>query len=214
MALANDILFVSSYNTREVHKFNALTGDYLTSIIINRDVESLYRVDNDILVISSLRGKSLIGDEEYASSMVSKLTLADSVEHLYGILTGGSYLADDGTNVWFQTDSGKFTRTRKSDLSTFLHKDINIVGAGPDYQVDPSDVFGNTIPDVINLIVTPIISFTASEFEEWGVRRMIHFIGTNGVYTATAPSALSWENNITLNQYTAVSTGGSGYKED
>ena len=219
MVMANDILYISSYNTREVHKFNALTGAYLTSIIINRDVAALYRSENDVYVISSLRGKAVVGDTEYASSMVSRLTAADAVEHEFGILTGGNYMADDGTNVWFQTDTKRFIRTRKSDKLSFIHKDINIEGAGPDYQVDPVDPAGNTVDDVINLIFTPSFGYTSWNFEQDGpydyfFPAAIHFISSNAVHTLTLPSPLRWENDITLNQYTAVSTGGSGYKQD
>lgn len=225
LVIANEILYISSMNTREVHKFNANTGAYLTSIVINRDPEKLYRVDNDVMIISSMRGKSIINEVEYATSMVSKLTQTDTVDHLYGILTAGKFMADVGDYVWFVNDSGLLQRTKKIDNKTFLSH-----GTGPilktknaDYCIDDTTEGFSLetaspieIKNVKNILATPSITYQfydGSGFQNVVVSRYLFLIKQNSVVLVKLPGALKWINNLTINQYTAMSTGGLGYKQ-
>ena len=225
LVVANEILYISAMNTREVHKYNANTGAYLTSIVINRDPEKLYRVDNDVLIVSSMRGKTIINEVEYATSMVSQLTQTDTVNHLYGILTAGKYMADVGDYVWFVNDSGLLPRTKKIDNKTFLSH-----GTGPilktknaDYCIDDTTegfsletVSSIQIKDVKNILATPSITYQfydGSGFQNVNVSRYLFLIKQNSVVLVKLPGALKWINNLTINQYTAMSTGGLGYKQ-
>ena len=225
LVIANDILYITCMNTRQLHKYNAISGSYLTSIVVNRDIEKLYRVDNDVFVISSMKGKVTIEDVEYSTSMVSQVTQSDNVNHLYGILTAGKYMADAGDYVWFVNDSNLLQRTKKSNNSTFAAD-----GTGPitkeenaDYCID-NDASGwlNGVPTNVsisgigNLFVTPSFTyqfFDGSSFVDVTVPRYLFLLGTSSVIAVRLPGALKWVNGTKLNQYTAVSTGGLGYKQ-
>ena len=225
LVIANDILYITCMNTRQLHKYNAVTGDYLTSIVVNRDIEKLYRVDNDVFVISSMRGKVTIEDVEYSTSMVSQVTQSDTVNHLYGILTAGKYLADAGDYIWFVNDSNRLQRTKKSNNSTFAAD-----GTGPitkednaDYCID-NDATGwvnNAVSSVYvgavkNLLVTPSFTYqfyNGASFVDVTVPRYLFLLTTSDVIAIRLPGALKWVNSTKLNQYTAVSTGGLGYKQ-
>ena len=172
-----------------------------------------------------MRGKSIINEVEYATSMVSKLTQSDTVDHLYGILTAGKFMADVGDYVWFVNDSGLLQRTKKIDNKTFLSH-----GTGPilktknaDYCIDDTTegfsletASSIEIKNVKNILATPSITYQfydGSGFQNVVVSRYLFLIKQNSVVLVKLPGALKWINNLTINQYTAMSTGGLGYKQ-
>lgn len=217
LVVSNDTLYISGYNTRSVYKFNALTGAYLTGLTVNRDLEALYRNDNDVYVVSSLKGKVTIGDKEYANSMVSQITESDTINHKHGILNGGHFFADDGTYIWAVTDAKGLQRTKKSNNATFVDKDNAAIKDSPDYQFEMVDPVGNVISNIINILVTPSFTyqfFDGSTFQDVTVPKYIHFICEDKVCSISSVNVLRWENDIELNQYAAISTGGLGYKQD
>jgi hypothetical protein len=217
LVVANDTLYISGYNTRTVYKFNAVTGDFLTGLTVNRDLEALYRVGSDVYVVSSLKGKVTIGDTEYANSMVSQITESDIINHKHGILNGGHFFADDGTYIWAVTDAKGLQRTRKSDNKTFVDKDNAAIQNSPDYQFEMLDPVGNEISNIINILVTPSFTYQfydGSAFQDVTVPKYIHFICEDKVCSISSVNVLRWENDIELNQYAAISTGGLGYKQD
>ena len=308
LALSSNFIYVSSFNTMSVIKFNALTGAYVSTITVNRDVSRLFRFDNDIYVISSVKGTSTIGAKSFPTSMVSKIDQTDTVTTMYGIIhniTGDStqpvHIANDTNYVWMNNDSGGIQRTTKSNLATIL-TDNTIIGGG-DYNISNQSlgvsVSGNTasvtqisVQEIDNVATTdsltvdfttpsslahkpasnlsvtrgtttlalgtdytadlyngkitfistsqlnqgdavsasyvyagtpvtpgcvwisPPTTYTWFDGTNWNpisVPSYLFIMSNTQLISVMLPSAIKWESSLTLNQYTAVSTGG-GYK--
>jgi hypothetical protein len=214
LAIVNSSLYISCMGTMSVLKHNAENGGYLTSIVVNRDVGKIKSYGNSLFVMSSYKGKVTLGTKDYPSTMISEVTEADSVVHKFGILTGGDDFALDGTTGWFVNTGKSLQRTLISGVSIIGNKGSDIVDS--DFTCKLIDNTNGDFGDVTNIIMLP-----AQNADAWNGTSIISvnqpkkllLISATKIGVVYADSPFVWKNHLTINQYTAVSTGGQSYKE-
>lgn len=235
LVICNDVLWISSYNTLQVHKFNAVTGAYITSLTVNRDVEQLFRIESDVYVISALTPTSF-GTTTIDSSMVSKINSNDVITHAFGIVGGGTSVAIQGGYAWFVNKTGGVQRTLISNNQTYAtaaptpgtgasSPPITPLGIDPvtgeDFAISRTAVKGSAeinITDIKNILITPTFDYLAVDdtgvLGSATVPAHLVLLKNTGIVICRLGSPLYWENSFKINQYAAVSTGGLGYKDD
>lgn len=227
LAVANDALYVSSFNTLSVKKFNATTGAYISSVAVNRDVERVISDGNDVYVVSSRKGVTSLGP----ASMVSKIdtTDADSIEAIFGVNNPSNTLnpvtmACDTGHVWFTNAAGGYQKTRRSDNRTIA------IGIGSsdmqfDFDMKGVKVVANepvvtelsTEEPVTHVFIAPATSyewFDGTDFVEIDVPAHLFLIQELQIVAVALRNELKFEANFEIGQYTAVSTGAYSYKGD
>ena len=233
LAVANDCLYISAFNEMSVLKFNAVTGTYIGEIPVNRDIERLFAVGNDVYVVSSLKAESDLGEElgSFPTSMVSKIDDTDTVTPMYGVIHGSDTgnpvtFALDASHAWFTSANGGYQRTKTSDKKTLISDDtilqtpdmllskdfkgFEVVGDAVEFTTDQ-------IGKVLNVTITPEQHyewFNGTTFEEITVPRYLFLICVDKVIATALRDALKYENEFQINQYAAVSTGAKSYKGD
>lgn len=140
------------------------------------------------------------------TELISKINLDDSVSHLYGVIgTKVESYADDGVNIWSVNSDGNIQRTRKSDKKTFL------TGEDNDYEIDDEEYAKN----LKGVFVTPQFEYQywdGNSFQNCTVPKHLFLIKDGKVVGFRLPNVFVWEYEQTINQNTAISTGGYEYK--
>lgn len=240
LAVSNGYLYISSFNTGEVIKFDTVTGG-TTNISVNRDVTALEPYGDYLGVISSDKGQVTIGSGAQArtlsSTMVSSIYTAGTphtVTHVTGIINGGNsvaatYDAQAGsTIVWARNYLGGLQRSTLSTSKIFATAAATggtapVTAQGIDPVLGADYAISRTASGFSSL--GSIMSFTTS-MDMTGIERIlllpaipgvtaehIALIKESEVIVFMATSPLYWQNSFEINQFTAVSTGSGSYKQ-
>lgn len=232
--VANDTLYVSSFNTLSVLKFNATTGAFISAVAVNRDVDRLLAIGNDIYVVSSLKAPSDIDGTLFPTSMVSKIDTADSdtVTPVYGVAHPSMdfnpvTVAVGEAHAWFTTATGGYQRTKTSDSVTIVSSEDIVTASDMLFGLSQKgiEVTGNepavadisTADPVTFVYITPPTSyewFNGTTFDEIDVPRYLFLIQAAQVVAVMLPNELKFKADFSINQFTAISTGAYSYKGD
>lgn len=238
MAVANDSLYITAFNELNIYKFGS-DGSSLSTITVNRDVQNIFTVDNELWVISSNKSELIFGTGEDAKDvsayMISKINAADVMTHVVGFPSPGTavlenmHFGHDGSNLWIMGLDGNFAKIKTSNLTAFL-SDKN-VAEGDDFNFEAMQTvyigglsngsYVDTVDissDLINLWVSPQQTYQWYDGDTFVTvnvpRHLFLFKKGESIMMQRLPGALKYHSEFKTNQYVALSSGPRRYKAD